>query len=466
MKKLTYLLALVVLVAFQSCQNEGNETTSSNEVEIETLVENEAKKRGILPPFEDVDVPFSKYTVDVSQGRTIVTETGTTIIIPKGAFKDADGNPVKGKVDIAYREFHDAAAIIASGIPMTNAEGDKYMETAGMFEINGSQNGQAVEIADNKDIEVKMGSFVAGENFDFFHFDKKACNWETKGTAKPEKNIAKIKKVKDLPKLPKQPAKPTKFDEDAFVFDLDINYESFPELRAYHGVVWQYDEQSSKNDPKKNDWVFQENWTSIDVKAVQPEFGKYKLTLKNPITNKSFTTNITPALKGMDYDEAIAQFKKKNEEYKVLKEARIEEEKRLDGEADLLRSFRVSNFGVFNWDIWKNPNRQRCVASFDFGQNTNQYINKVSIFLVTGTQRSVVRYHPSEFEKFSFDPNDDNMLIAVLPGNKVAYFSKEDFKNVDIALLKSQKTYTFKMNVQEEAVASVDDLHSIIEKLS
>ena len=195
MKKLTYLLALVVLIALQSCQNESSETTSSNDVEIQTLVENEAKQRGILPPFEDVDVPFSKYTVDVSQGRTITTETGTTIIIPKGAFKDADGNPIKGKVDISYREFHDAAAIIASGIPMINADGDKYMETAGMFEINGSQNGQDVQIADGKDIEVKMGSFVEGENFDFFYFDKKACNWETQGTTKPEKNIAKIEKV-------------------------------------------------------------------------------------------------------------------------------------------------------------------------------------------------------------------------------------------------------------------------------
>lgn len=464
MKKLTYLLALVVLVALQSCQSESGDATASNDVKIQTLVENEAKERGILPPFEDIDVPFSDYTVDVSQGRTITTETGTTIIIPKGAFKDADGNPVKGNVDIAYREFHDAAAIIASGIPMTNAEGDKYMETAGMFEINGSQNGQEVNIADNKEIEVKMASFVEGENFDFFRFDKKACNWETKGTAKPTKNVAKLEKIKKLPKVPNQPAKPTKFDENAFVFDLDINYESFPELRAYHGVVWQYDGQSAKNDPKKNDWVFQENWTKIDVKSVQPEFGKYKLILKNG--QKSFTTSITPALKGMDYEEAIAQFKKKNEEYEELKEARVEEEQRLDSEADLMRSFKVGNFGVFNWDIWKNPNRKRCLANFDFGQHTKKHINKVSIFLVAGTIRSVVRYFKKDFDKFSFNPDDDNMLIAVLPGNKIAYFTKEDFKNIDMTMLGEQSQYTFDMTVLDDPVASVDDLESIIDQIN
>jgi hypothetical protein len=462
MKKITYVLALLVLVALQSCQNEKSEATTTSGEKLTQVADADVKKNSIAPPFDGIDVPFSKYTVDVEKGKTIQTETGTVIIIPKGAFKYADGNPVKGKVDISYREFHDAAAIIASGIPMTNAEGDKYMETAGMFEINGEQNGQAVAIADDKGIEVKMGSFVAGENFDFFYFDKKECNWQTKGTAKPEPNMAKLTKVKNLPKVPVQPAKPTKFDEDAFVFDLDINYESFPELRAYHGVVWQYDGQG-KN-PKDNQWVFQENWTSVDVKAVQPEFGKYELTLKN--AKKTFKTDVTPALKGMDFDKAVASFKKKNEEYQQLKAVRVEEENRLNGEADLLRTFAVSQFGVHNWDIWKNPQRKRCLASFDFGQETDKYINKISIFLVTGENRSVVRYYPTDFDKFSFNPNESNFLIAVLPGNKIAYFKPEDFAKIDLTMLNEQKTFTFKMNIEAEAVASVRDLESIIPKLS
>jgi hypothetical protein len=461
MKKITYVLALLVLVALQSCQNEKGEVTTSGD-ESAQVATVDMKRNSIAPPFEGVDVAFSKYTVDVEKGKTIQTETGTIIIIPKGAFKDADGNPVKGEVEIAYREFHDAAAIIASGIPMTNSEGDKYMETAGMFEINGEQNGQAVAIADDKEIEVKMGSFVAGENFDFFYFDKKECNWQTKGTAKPEPNVAKLTKVNNLPKVPTQPAKPTKFDEDAFVFDLDINYESFPELRAYHGVVWQYDGKG-KN-PKDNQWVFQENWVSVDVKAVQPEFGKYELTLKN--AQKTFKTNVTPALKGMDFDKAVVAFKKKNEEYQQLKEARVEEENRLNGEADLLRTFAVNQFGVHNWDIWKNPQRKRCLASFDFGQETDKYINKISVFLVTGKKRSVVRYYPTDFDKFSFNPNESNLLIAILPGNKIAYFKAEDFAKIDLTMLNEQKTFTFKMNIEAEAVASVRDLESIISKLS
>jgi len=445
----------------QSCESSSSETAKVTKDEV---VEKTEKPLGVAPPFDGVDVPFATYKVIAEQGKTIETATGTTIIIPKGAFKDADGNPITGEVDVMYREFHDASAIIASGIPMTNAEGDEYMETAGMFEINGQQNGAAIAVADDKDIEVKMGSFVAGENFDFFHFDKKACNWETKGTAKPEKNVAKLNRLKNLTKVPEKPSKPQKFDENAFVFDLDVDYSSFPELRAYHGVVWQYNGNDETKNPETNGWVFKENWKEIELKSIDSKKGKYELILSN--SEKTFTTDVAPALKGMDLDKAMELFAKKDASYQKLKTMRIEEEERIEQEADLLRTFRVSNFGIFNWDIWKRPNRKKCLASFDFGQDTDKFINKISVFLVTGSQRSVVRYRPNTFDKFSFDPNDDNLLIAVLPGNRVAYFKSEDFKNIDLDLLLEQKSYTFNMKIEENAVASVDDLASIIERLS
>jgi hypothetical protein len=126
----------------------------------------------------------------------------------------------------------------------------------------------------------------------------------------------------------------------------------------------------------------------------------------------------------------------------------------------------VNQFGVHNWDIWKNPQRKRCLASFDFGQETDKYINKISVFLVTGKKRSVVRYYPTDFDKFSFNPNESNLLIAILPGNKIAYFKAEDFAKIDLTMLNEQKTFTFKMNIEAEAVASVRDLESIISKLS
>lgn len=461
MKKLTYLLALCVLIAMQSCDSENDDATS---VSVEEVVETTEKPLGVAPPFDGVDVPFTTHKFLAEKGEIIEISTGTKIIIPKDAFRDENGNLVRGEVEVNYREFHDATAILMSGIPMTNAEGDEYMETAGMFEINGEQKGKTIAVADDKEIEVQMGSFVEGDDFDFLYYNQKTCNWETKGRTKPEKNVAKLNKLKNLTQVPTKPSKPKKFDETAFVFDLDVDYSSFPELRAYHGVVWQYNGTTNAKNPETNSWVFKEDWKDIELKSTDATKGKYELILKN--SEREFVTDVSPALKGMDFDKAMKLFADKNANYEKLKTTRIEEEERIAQEADLVRTFKVSNFGIFNWDIWKRPNRKKCLASFDFGQETDKYINKISVFLVTGSQRSVVRYQPKDFDRFSFDPNDDNLLIAILPGNKVAYFKAEDFKNIDLTTLGEQKTYTFRMKIEENAVASLDDLASIIERLS
>ena len=470
------LLLCLNLGLFTAC-NDNNPTTSSTNDEKEiktapaaeaTLTTNEmAALNQIAPPFEGVDVPFKTYKVNTNRANRLTTETGTVILIPKNAFTDADGNVIEGEVDIQYREFHDASDIIASGIPMTNKEGDKYMQTAGMFEINGRKDGQNIQIAADKDIEVKMGSFVKGKKYDFFKFDKKNCNWETKGTATPIRNEAKVAKLKKLPKVPNKPVEPSKHDDNAFVFDFDVNYDLFPELKAYHGVIWQYAGTSDSDDPKKNDWIFNIDWKDITLKPSN-NAKKFYLELKG--SGKTFTTEVCPALKGENYEKALASFNKRFEEYKAIKADRVIEEQRLAGEADLLRSFRVSSFGVFNWDIWKDPNRVRLMANFDFPELQDSRIDqKISVFLVTGENRSVVRYTPSTYNRFSFDPDQANTLVAVLPGNKIAVFTKEDFADMDIASLEmanNPKPYTFRMRVQEGDIASVDDLKDIMSQLS
>lgn len=468
------LLLCLSLGLFTAC-TDNNPAATTSEISVEAMTTTEVKTTNdlaalnrIAPPFEGVDVPFKTYEVEASKGRTIITKTGTVIIIPKDAFVDAQGNSVEGKVNINYREFHDASDIIASGIPMTNKDGDAYMETAGMFEIAGTQNEIDVQIAGDKDIEVKMGSYVKGKEFDFFQFDKKECNWDKKGTKAPEVNTAKVAKLKKLPKVPNQPIEPQKHDENAFVFDFDVNYDLFPELKAYHGVIWQY-AGGTKNDPKKNDWIFEIDWKDITLKPTNN--GKnFNLELKT--LDKTFVTAVAPALKGDNYEKALATFSKRFEEYKAIKADRKVEETRLAGEANLLRSFRVNNFGVFNWDIWKDPNRIPLLASFDFPELQDTRINqKISVFLVTGSKRSVVRYTPSTYNRFSFDPTQDNMLIAVLPGNKVAIFTKEDFADMDIETMKGNKSkenrsaHTFRMKVQEEAIASMEDLKSMMDVL-
>ncbi len=153
------------------------------------------------------------------------------------------------------------------------------------------------------------------------------------------------------------------------------------------------------------------------------------------------------------------------EKYNKIKELRLLEEERLAQEGDLMRSFKIQQFGVYNWDVWKDPERQILSAKFDFGDAMDATANNISVFLVTAQKRSVVRYYPNTYDKFSFDPKQYNELIAVLPGNKIAVFTAADFAKMDVAALAaagSKAEYTFKMRIQDQAIQSMDDLQNAI----
>ena len=466
MKQLSYLLLIVAVMAVQSCKK-GEE----KQTEPQKTTSNTANVSRVLPPFEDVDVPFKTFTIDASKEQSIRTETGTVINIPEGAFQDADGNKIEGEVDIQYREFHNAAGIITSGIPMTNTEGDEYMETAGMFEIRGSQNGQDIQIEDGKALEVKMASFVAGDDYDYFYFDENSNNWETIESGTIEKNTAKSEMTAQAPKLPEAPVVPKKYDDDVFTFKIKINYDSYPELAVYKGIRWQYYEQGEGADPEmnpeKNKWTFEEDWKEVKLEPSKKEIGKYYLHLKS--YSKDFKTVITPTLEGENYEEAMAAFEKKNKEYQKLKREReqklTELEIRQKNEADLLRSFRIGNFGIYNCDAWRSA-QLLLTANFDYGQGSKATYNLVDIFQIVGDNRSVVRYREMDYDRFFFNPDEDNFLVAILPDNKVAYFSKENFKKIDVAMVEQNKAYTFDMTILDEQIESFDDFNLIFDKIN
>lgn len=466
MKQLSYLLLIVAVIAVQSCKKGEEKQTEPQKTTVNT-----ANVSRVLPPFENVDVPFKTFTIDASKEQTIRTETGTVINIPEGAFQDADGNKIEGEVDIQYREFHNAAGIITSGIPMTNTEGDEYMETAGMFEIRGSQNGQDIQIEDGKALEVKMASFVAGDDYDYFYFDENSNNWETIESGTIEKNKAKSEMTAQAPKLPEAPVEPKKYDDDVFTFNLNIDYSSYPELVVYNDILWQYYEQGEGADPamnpEKNKWSFAEDWTEIELEPSEKELGKYYLFLKN--NQKQFKTVITPTLEGENYEEAMAAFEKKNKEYlrlKAEKEQRLKEieemKERQKNEADFLRSFRISTLGIYNCDAWRSATFV-FDADFDYGQES---FNSVDIFQIIGDNRSVVRRYRVNEDRFFINPDQDNCFIAILPGNRIAYFSKEDFKKIDIFKLKQYRKYTFDMTILDEQIESFDDFDLIFDKIN
>ena len=67
--------------------------------------------------------------------------------------------------------------------------------------------------------------------------------------------------------------------------------------------------------------------------------------------------------------------------------------------------------------------------------------------------------------QFRYSPSWDNKLVAILPGNKVAVFTQEDFKQQEKDLLGSNAArYTFKMRLLDQPVQSVADVAKALNK--
>jgi hypothetical protein len=105
-------------------------------------------KAFIAPPISRLNVPYTSYKVKSEQGATLKHSSNSKIIIPKKAFVNKQGQDIIGDVEIKYREFHNQADIIASGIPMAydSAGVQSTLESAGMIDIKGYQNGEPVFI--------------------------------------------------------------------------------------------------------------------------------------------------------------------------------------------------------------------------------------------------------------------------------------------------------------------------------
>ncbi|MEO1259458.1 MAG: hypothetical protein AAFZ15_11705 [Bacteroidota bacterium] len=139
----------------------------------------------------------------------------------------------------------------------------------------------------------------------------------------------------------------------------------------------------------------------------------------------------------------------------------IAEKKRKKEEAQMIRRFEIAEFGLYNWDrLIKQEGRVRFLANFEFDEST--YYNDVSVFLITDlTGPCVVKFDKTNFDKFSIDPKAENKLLAVLPENKVAVFSKEAMKNIDWEKVRQDGEFTFNMKSQEAQVHSVKGLEEV-----
>ncbi len=330
--------------------------------------ESKLNKAFIAPPISKLNVPYTSYKVKAEQGATIKHKSNSKIIIPKKAFVDKQGQDIVGEVEIKYREFHNQADIIASGIPMTydSASVQSHFESAGMIDIKGYQNGEPVFINPKKQITVEFASEHTEDKYNMYELDTVAKNWtylnrdnslvnkkqltpntqsevsmiEKKDSPKAielQKQIDAIppkieaekltytKKVNQLPKAT-EPSKPAKAIAGRPQFELEVNYKEFPELEAFKNAVFEVGSENKNYNSKLADIT----WSSVEV-SEGPQKGKnYLLTLK--LRERVEKLVVYPALTGADYDKALKSYESKFADYKNLVIKKEADEKRLKEE--------------------------------------------------------------------------------------------------------------------------------------
>jgi len=323
------------------------------------------QQRCVQPPLKKLNRPYTVYQVNNSLGGQFTHPSTSKIKIPKNAFIDKHGKEIIGDVTILYREFKDVGDFIAAGIPMTydSAAAHYHLESAGMFDIAGSQNGQPVFIKPNKHIDVALASSNSENRFNQYFLDTVARNWrylqkdniqEITSAAKNSKTnsatlnptsspaLASIqneiqvllpKKIdsltstysKKIDRLPtaKEPTKPLKPTSGRPSFKLDGSYNEFPELAAFNNVVFEVGPENNNYSKDINEIT----WSDIKVTQGPSKGRNYILNLS--YRNRQEKLIVYPVLKGSDFDNAQKIYEDKFVEYEALIEKRKTTEKKL-----------------------------------------------------------------------------------------------------------------------------------------
>jgi hypothetical protein len=138
----------------------------------------------VVPLLPLIDKRCEVVTVDATAAIDRTMSDGVRVRIPAGAIVDANGQPVNSPVLLSYRGFQEPYEIIASGIPMHVAtpDGIKHMESAGMYELTASLNGQPLALAIGSSITLDPPTPIAtDEGYIAWALDESTGEWRPSG---------------------------------------------------------------------------------------------------------------------------------------------------------------------------------------------------------------------------------------------------------------------------------------------
>ena len=309
-QNMTFLFGIALLLV--QCQTKSNKHQQQTQQANGALPQLQRIQKPIKPPLKGVKVKPEIVTVEPGKKQIAEFKGGIKVEIPANAFVDAQGNVVTKPVKLALEVYDTPAKILASGIPMTydNGKTKGDFESAGMFQLTGTSQGQKVSIAPNKQLRLNYPSKVKGDDFDFFYFEEEAGKkneentvamaqiggraststatrlrkgyWKKLTKTAPKPTRVKPQKEKPQEKKPKEAKKdvPQKLRKGIDSFQLKFKKDSFPALTDLEKVQWQLATNFKNPKAAQHRWVLNEQWSALEL--TQP-----KLITTEPVYQKN-----------------------------------------------------------------------------------------------------------------------------------------------------------------------------------
>ena len=426
-------------------------------------------------PFETISVPSEELIItNPTEATSFQLKSGGYINVPSNAFQKESGEVIATEVKLVYKNYQTVSEIITSGVPMKVANKDgtvDWMQTGGMFEIQGYSNDQPVQLATDKPIEVSLVSATSG-NFDVWEFDEAAGNWESIAQNAPAtKEVVENKALEtEINQLHQATVSPPVNPDNKGVYKLlfnDLDVSKCPKLNGNSPIALVYIGKDATKDPKSKSSINTPGvWYKKELKPLDAGADTYTLRL---FGDELYEIPVRIALQGAELEAAKARYQILLTEHQQKLQLLKDKEEQRKFQHAFRRTIRANNMGIYNHDIRYFSEATSFIATFDFGLEGNQFKDMVKVYFITENNTVVVSLNGNGTQRFRYYPNGDNKLIAVLPGNLIATFSESDFEreaeNLNHATVNGE-TYVFYMNIANGKMESVEDLQAIIEEIS
>ena len=447
----------------------------------------------LVPPISDINIPLEEFIVDANRGDTIFYTSGSILLFPPNAFVDKVGNVIKGDVQIKYREFTRPIDFFLSGIPMDyESDGISYtFESSGMAEILAYKDGTPVFVNPHSKPEIILVSNNNSDSHNIYFLDTVKGIWIDKEKSivtdlKPDNTDFTLSEIKNNEEII-APIKPEKANNLSPIIRIVIDSSSFKELMVYDNMKFQIDPNEKNFNP--SDTI--EEWRKVELQKSSTK-GLYLIKFSN--NNRSISFSARPVLEGKDYDKALKVFEKKRNDYEKLLNERLEADKagkqqysedslaniefmeenariermnaliairnketelfnnqteRMNAQIavnnnvsfELLRSFSIDGFGVWNCD--QAINFEFIPVNSEFVDENGNVLDLTNIAVIYKSLNGIINF-PSR--KIKIRKDSDYMVIGVYKG-RYAYISYDECRKLNVSENTDQ---TFVMTVVSE----------------